>query len=171
MRGDTSSKATHGNCSTNPVRPVRFVQDNESRSSYGVLRGSISSAEEHAQGKLVRVVEGAVLDVAVDIRRGSPTFRTVRGRRAFGERTTASCSSPRLRARLRRTAAPRAFPVQMRCALRAAERRGDRLERPADRYRLAARLGTCSSRKRTAAIRDWMRRPNCSTITRIYAQR
>ena len=56
------------------VRPVRFVQDNESRSSYGVLRGLHFQRGEHAQGKLVRVVEGAVLDVAVDIRRGSPTF-------------------------------------------------------------------------------------------------
>ena len=56
------------------VRPVRFVQDNESRSSYGVLRGLHFQRGEHAQGKLVRVVEGAVLDVAVDIRRASPTF-------------------------------------------------------------------------------------------------
>ena len=56
------------------VRPVRFVHDNESRSSYGVLRGLHFQRGEHAQGKLVRVVEGAVLDVAVDIRRGSPTF-------------------------------------------------------------------------------------------------
>ena len=56
------------------VRPVRFVQDNESRSSYGVLRGLHFQRGEHAQGKLVRVVEGAVLDVAVDIRRASPTY-------------------------------------------------------------------------------------------------
>ena len=56
------------------VRPVRFVQDNESRSRYGVLRGLHFQKGEHAQSKLVRVVEGRVLDVAVDIRRGSPTF-------------------------------------------------------------------------------------------------
>ena len=56
------------------VRPVRFVQDNESRSSYGVLRGLHFQRGEHAQGKLVRVISGTVLDVAVDIRRGSPTF-------------------------------------------------------------------------------------------------
>lgn len=56
------------------VRPVRFVQDNESRSKYGVLRGLHFQRGEHAQSKLVRVVQGRVLDVAVDIRRGSPTF-------------------------------------------------------------------------------------------------
>lgn len=56
------------------VRPVRFVQDNESKSSYGVLRGLHFQKGRSAQSKLVRVVKGAVLDVAVDIRRGSPTF-------------------------------------------------------------------------------------------------
>ena len=56
------------------VRPVRFVQDNESKSTYGVLRGLHFQRGEHAQSKLVRVVSGRVLDVAVDIRRGSPTF-------------------------------------------------------------------------------------------------
>ena len=56
------------------VRPVRFVQDNESRSVYGVVRGLHFQRGADAQSKLVRVVEGRVLDVAVDIRRGSPTF-------------------------------------------------------------------------------------------------
>ena len=56
------------------VRPVRFVQDNESKSRYGVLRGLHFQKGRHAQSKLVRVVSGTVLDVAVDIRRGSPTF-------------------------------------------------------------------------------------------------
>lgn len=51
-----------------------FVQDNESRSTYGVLRGLHFQKPPHCQSKLVRVVEGRVLDVAVDIRRGSPTF-------------------------------------------------------------------------------------------------
>ncbi len=51
-----------------------FVQDNQSRSSYGVLRGLHFQAPPFSQSKLVRVVEGAVLDVAVDIRRGSPTY-------------------------------------------------------------------------------------------------
>lgn len=53
---------------------ARFVQDNESLSSKGVLRGLHWQAGEHAQAKLVRVVKGAVWDVAVDIRAGSPTF-------------------------------------------------------------------------------------------------
>lgn len=56
------------------VGPVRFVQDNESMSSYGVLRGLHFQRPPYAQAKLVRCVEGRVLDVAVDIRRHSPTY-------------------------------------------------------------------------------------------------
>ena len=56
------------------VRPVNFVQDNESRSSYGVMRGLHFQWPPFTQAKLVRCVRGAVLDVAVDIRRGSPTY-------------------------------------------------------------------------------------------------
>ena len=56
------------------VRKVRFVQDNESKSKYGVLRGLHFQKGKDAQSKLVRVVKGRVLDVAVDVRRGSPTF-------------------------------------------------------------------------------------------------
>lgn len=56
------------------VREVHFVQDNESKSCYGVLRGLHFQKPPYAQSKLVRVVRGAVLDVAVDIRKGSPTF-------------------------------------------------------------------------------------------------
>ena len=51
-----------------------FVQDNESKSSYGVLRGLHWQAAPYTQAKLVRVITGTVLDVAVDIRKGSPTF-------------------------------------------------------------------------------------------------
>lgn len=53
---------------------TRFVQDNESRSKYGVLRGLHFQQPPYAQAKLVRVVKGRVLDVAVDIRTGSPTY-------------------------------------------------------------------------------------------------
>lgn len=56
------------------VRPIHFVQDNESKSSYGVLRGLHFQKTPDAQSKLVRVIKGRVLDVAVDIRKGSPTF-------------------------------------------------------------------------------------------------
>lgn len=54
--------------------PVIFVQDNHSRSAKGVLRGLHYQLPPHAQGKLVRVVSGAVFDVAVDMRRSSPNF-------------------------------------------------------------------------------------------------
>ena len=56
------------------VAPVVFVQDNESKSSYGVVRGLHYQKPPYTQSKLVRVVKGAVLDVAVDVRKGSPTF-------------------------------------------------------------------------------------------------
>ena len=52
----------------------KFVQDNQSKSSYGVIRGLHAQLGEHAQAKLVRVLQGKVLDVAVDMREGSPTF-------------------------------------------------------------------------------------------------
>ena len=53
---------------------VTFVQDNESKSSYGVMRGLHFQLPPYTQSKLVRCVKGAVLDVAVDIRKGSPTY-------------------------------------------------------------------------------------------------
>ena len=53
---------------------INFCQDNESKSSYGVLRGLHYQLPPHAQTKLVRVIKGKVLDVAVDIRKSSPTF-------------------------------------------------------------------------------------------------
>ena len=56
------------------VGPVHFVQDNESMSSYGVMRGLHFQRPPYTQSKLVRCVKGAVLDVAVDIRQGSPTY-------------------------------------------------------------------------------------------------
>ncbi len=56
------------------VHPIVFVQDNESKSSYGVMRGLHFQRPPFAQSKLVRCVKGAVLDVAVDIRKGSPTY-------------------------------------------------------------------------------------------------
>ena len=56
------------------VGPVRFVQDNESMSTYGVMRGLHFQCPPYTQSKLVRCVSGRVLDVAVDIRLGSPTY-------------------------------------------------------------------------------------------------
>lgn len=56
------------------IGPVKFVQDNESLSSYGVIRGLHMQKAPYTQAKLVRVISGSVLDVAVDLRPGSPTF-------------------------------------------------------------------------------------------------
>ncbi|TWV13014.1 dTDP-4-dehydrorhamnose 3,5-epimerase [Bacteroidaceae bacterium HV4-6-C5C] len=56
------------------VGDVHFVQDNESQSSFGVLRGLHYQKGEYSQAKLVRVIKGKVLDVAVDLRKSSPTF-------------------------------------------------------------------------------------------------
>jgi dTDP-4-dehydrorhamnose 3,5-epimerase len=56
---------------------VQFVQDNQSRSEYGVIRGLHYQLDPYAQTKLVRVLSGKILDVAVDIRKGSPTFGRV----------------------------------------------------------------------------------------------
>lgn len=56
------------------VTPIKFVQDNESKSTYGVIRGLHFQKPPYAQSKLVRCVKGKVLDVAVDIREGSSTF-------------------------------------------------------------------------------------------------
>lgn len=56
---------------------INFVQDNQSKSSKGVLRGLHYQQGEHAQAKLVRVLEGEVLDVAVDLRKDSPTYKNV----------------------------------------------------------------------------------------------
>lgn len=56
------------------IGKIDFVQDNESKSSYGVLRGLHYQKGEFSQAKLVRVIKGRVLDIAVDIRKSSPTF-------------------------------------------------------------------------------------------------
>ncbi|VCW29755.1 dTDP-4-dehydrorhamnose 3,5-epimerase [Klebsiella pneumoniae] len=61
---------------------VEFVQNNHPQSQKGVLRGLHYQLDPHAQGKLVRCVEGEVFDVAVDIRRSSPTFWQMGGRGA-----------------------------------------------------------------------------------------
>ena len=59
---------------SNAIGNIAFVQENENKSSYGVLRGLHFQKPPFAQSKLARVVDGAVLDVAVDIRKGSPTY-------------------------------------------------------------------------------------------------
>ena len=53
---------------------IKFVQDNQAKSSYGVIRGLHYQLDPYAQTKLIRALSGAILDVAVDLRKGSPTF-------------------------------------------------------------------------------------------------
>jgi dTDP-4-dehydrorhamnose 3,5-epimerase len=53
---------------------IRFLQDNQSHSRYGVIRGLHCQLEPYAQAKLIRVLQGRILDIAVDIRKGSPTY-------------------------------------------------------------------------------------------------
>lgn len=74
---------------------MNFVQDNESQSMYGVLRGLHFQRPPFTQGKLVRVVKGAVMDVAVDLRKGSPTYGN--GYRRNSPKATSSCfGSPKV---------------------------------------------------------------------------
>ena len=74
------------------VMPVNFVQDNESMSSYGVVRGLHYQRMPYTQSKLVRCVKGKVLDVAVDIRKGSPTYGKHVAVELSEETTTGSAS-------------------------------------------------------------------------------
>jgi dTDP-4-dehydrorhamnose 3,5-epimerase len=74
METFSAPKFAQGLAALGLAQPRPFVQENESSSRRGVLRGLHYQLQPHAQGKLVRVVKGAVFDVAVDIRRGSPTF-------------------------------------------------------------------------------------------------
>ncbi len=74
METFSAPKFAQGLASLGLPQPRTFVQDNESSSRRGVLRGLHYQLPPHPQGKLVRVVQGRAFDVAVDIRRGSPTF-------------------------------------------------------------------------------------------------
>ena len=73
-RGVFAETWRHANFEEAVGHSVRFVQDNESVSGLGVLRGLHFQVPERAQGKLVRVVQGSALDVAVDLRKSSPTY-------------------------------------------------------------------------------------------------
>ena len=74
MRADTLWKLLSKRNSRRHIGKIQFVQDNESCSSKGVLRGLHYQLAPYSQSKLVRVIKGRVLDVAVDVREGSPTF-------------------------------------------------------------------------------------------------
>ena len=87
------------------VREIHFVQDNESKSSYGVVRGLHFQKPPFTQSKLVRVIQGAVLDVAVDIRRGSPTFGP------HGRKSPSILRSTRICPRFQRTDRRGGLPV------------------------------------------------------------
>lgn len=93
------------------VGKINFVQDNESMSSYGVMRGLHFQRPPYTQSKLVRCVKGAVLDVAVDIRKGSPTYACGRGTDG-GESSPVFCATG-LCTRFCRTERNGHLPVQV----------------------------------------------------------
>ena len=122
-------------------RPVAFVQDNHSRSARGVLRGLHYQLPPHEQGKLVRVVAGRVFDVAVDIRRDSPTFGRWAGVELSGREPPPAVDPARIRARLPGAQRQRRLPLQDHRLLRAAGRGRGALGRSGHRDRLAGRRG------------------------------
>ena len=145
------------------VGPVRFVQDNESKSHYGVVRGLHFQKGEYAQAKLVSVVRGRVLDVAVDIRRGSPTFgrhvaalldgenkRQLFIPRGFAHGFAATRPSSN-------TNATTTTPPAARAALRGTT--------PRSRSTGGFRPAKYSSRRKTAGTRSWPTHRNFSNTT------
>ena len=117
---------------------MRFVQDNHSRSSRGVLRGLHYQLPPHAQGKLVRVTQGAVFDVAVDMRRGSPSFGRWVGVELSGENHRQLWLPPGLAHGFLVTSDSADFLYKTTALLRARGRTQRALGRPGDRHRLAA---------------------------------
>ena len=118
--------------------PVRFVQDNHSRSARGVLRGLHFQTAPHAQGKLVRVTSGSVFDVAVDIRPGSATFGRWVGLELSAENHRQMWIPPGLAHGFLVLSEVRRLPLQDDRLLRARRRAQRALGRPDARHRLAA---------------------------------
>ena len=100
MQEGISLKASRDVNFEEKVCRTTFVQDNESFSTYGVLRGLHFQKPPFTQSKLVRVIKGAVLDVAVDIRKGSPTFGKHVAVELTGENHRQFFIPPRIRTRL-----------------------------------------------------------------------
>ena len=96
-----------------------FVQDNHSRSTRGVLRGLHYQKAPHAQGKLIQVLKGEIYDVAVDIRRGSPTYGQWAGIHLSEARSELLYVPPRLCTRILRSQRSGGFHIQMHGYLRA----------------------------------------------------
>ena len=134
------------------VGPVRFVQDNESKSRYGVVRGLHFQKGEYAQAKLVSVVRGRVLDVAVDIRRGSPTFGRHVAALLDGENK-------------RQLFIPRGFAHGFAVLSDAAARAALRGTTPRSRSTGGFRPAKYSSRRKTAGTRSWPTHRNFSNTT------
>lgn len=96
------------------VRKINFVQDNESMSSYGVMRGLHFQRPPYTQSKLVRCVKGKVLDVAVDIRKGSPTYGQHVAVELSEDNHPAVLCAQRICTRICSPFRYRCFPVQVR---------------------------------------------------------
>ena len=119
--------------------PVAFVQDNHSRSARGVLRGLHFQRTPHAQGKLVRVTQGSVFDVAADIRPDSPTYGRWVGVELSGQNHPAAVDSAWPRARLSGHQRKRRLSLQDQRLLSADGRRQRALGRSGSCDRLAPR--------------------------------
>ena len=142
-------------------RHVDFVQDNHSRSARGVLRGLHYQLAPHAQGKLVRVTSGAAFDVAVDIRRSSPTFGRWVGAELSADNFRQLWIPPGFAHGFVALTDERRLPLQDHRRVGQGLRPRDPLGRPRHRHRLAAagRHGAARRRqgpRRAAAAR---RRP------------
>ena len=116
---------------------VRFVQDNHSRSAKGVLRGLHYQLPPHAQGKLVRVTQGAVFDVAVDMRRSSPSFGRWVGVELSGQNHRQLWLPPGMAHGFLVTSDSADFLYKTTAVLRARSGTLRALGRPGDRHRLA----------------------------------
>ena len=173
----TATSAASSSRPTAPTRgrphgvPTEFVQDNHSRSRRGTLRG-IHFQTHPGQGKLVRVARGRVLDVVVDLRRGSPTFGEWEALRARRRARPPAVDPGRLRPRLLRALRDGRLRLQVHELLRRGDRGGHPLRRPRRRHRVAGATSSCSTPSATATPRGSPRSPTrCRSATRVSRRR
>ena len=143
-----------------------FVQDNHSRSVAGTLRG-LHLQLRHPQGKLIRVIEGEIFDVAVDVRRDSPTFGRWVGVNADARRTSSSSTCRPASRTASRRQPDRAGRIQVHRHLRPGERGRHRLERSGARHRVAGQRSDAVRRAMHVTRRSRTSPTNCRSIRQI----